>query len=73
MEIPPELSDGPYPQRVQTLAECMSETLDYTSGPSTTELMQLVLNATRSTDTELALMAGELVDHMCATFARNNA
>ncbi|MFP5467914.1 MAG: hypothetical protein ACLGG8_10375 [Gammaproteobacteria bacterium] len=58
------------PKRAQTLAEVMNEVTDYGNGPSLTELMQLVLNATKSSDTDLALMAGDLVERMGAAYAR---
>lgn len=61
------------PQRVQTMTECMSESLDYSTGPSMVEAMQLILNATRSTDAELAKMAANLVDRMGAAYARMNS
>lgn len=64
---------GNLPQRRQTMTECMSESLDYSTGPSMTEAMQLILNATRSTDAELAQMAANLVDRMGAAFARMNS
>ena len=60
-------------KRVQTLAECMAESLDYGNGPTMVEAMQLILNATRSTDADLALQAGDLVDRMGAAFARMNS
>ena len=61
------------PQRVQTMTEVMSESLDYSTGPSMTEAMQLILNACRSTDAELAQQAANLVDRMGAAFARMNS
>jgi len=61
------------PQRVRTMTECMNETLDYGKGPSVTEAMQLILNACRSTDAELAQQAANLVDRMGAAFARMNS
>ena len=65
--------DANLPQRMQTLTECMFETLDYSTGPSMTEAMQLILNATRSTDAELAQQAANLIDRMGAAFARMNS
>ena len=60
------------PKRQQTIAECMTESLDYGNGPSMTEAMQLILAATRSTDTDLALLAGDLVERMARSFATQN-
>jgi hypothetical protein len=57
----------------QRTTEVMVESLDYGNGPTMTEAMQLILNATRSTDTDLALLAGDLVDRMGAAFARMNS
>lgn len=60
------------PKRVQTLAEVMVESLDYRDGPSMTEAMHLILAATKSSDTDLALLAGDLVERMGASFALHN-
>jgi hypothetical protein len=61
------------PKRMQTMTEVMYESLDYSTGPSITEAMQLILNACRSTDAELAQQAANLVDRMGAAFARMNS
>lgn len=61
------------PKRAQTLAQLMFESLDYGSGPSMTEAMHLLLAAAHSTDTDLALLAGDLLDRMGAAFAEQNS
>jgi hypothetical protein len=61
------------PKRYQTMTEVMYEALDYSTGPSLTEAMQLILNACRSTDADLAQQAANLVDRMGAAFARMNS
>jgi hypothetical protein len=61
------------PKRAQTLTEIMAESLDYSDGPTMVEAMQLILNATRSTDADLAQQAANLVDRMGAAFARMNS
>lgn len=65
-------TDKNLPKRAQTLAEVMVQSLDYSDGPSMTEAMHLILAATKSTDTDLAVLAGELVERMGASFAINN-
>lgn len=52
------------PKRAQTLAEIMFDATDIPAGPTMTEVMQLVLNACKSTDFDLAMQAGELRDRM---------
>lgn len=59
-------------KRAQTLTELMVESLDYGDGPSMVEAMHLILAATKSSDTDLALLAGDLVERMGASFALHN-
>lgn len=59
-------------KRCQTMAELMVESLDYGDGPSMVEAMHLILAATKSSDTDLALLAGDLVERMGASFALHN-
>lgn len=70
----PRPAGAPMPQRVQALAEVLEEALDYASGPSKTELMQLLLNVAHSADVVNAPMqARALLERMADTFATNNA
>lgn len=57
-------------KRAQTMTELMVESLDYSDGPSMVEAMHLILAATKSSDTDLALMAGDLVERMGKAYAR---
>lgn len=59
-------------KRAQTLTELMVESLEYGNGPSMVEAMHLILAATKSSDTDLALLAGDLVERMGASFALHN-
>lgn len=59
------------PQRYQTLAECMGESLDYTDGPASIELYQLLLNAAAGADVQA--QANELLGRMAVVFAKFNA
>ena len=59
------------PKRCQTLAECMGESLDYTDGPASIELYQLLLNAAAGADVQA--QANELLGRMSVTFAKFNA
>lgn len=61
------------PRRYQTVAEVMQESLDYSSGPSMTEAMQLILNVAYGTDLVNApAQARALLDRMATTFATYN-
>ena len=55
----------------QTLAECMGDTLDYTDGPASIELYQLLLNAAAGADVQA--QANELLGRMAVVFAKFNA
>jgi hypothetical protein len=59
------------PFRAQTLAEVLNDSLDYTNGPNMTEVMQLLLNARTSTDVQIAVQAGDLLDRMAASWANH--
>lgn len=65
-------TDKDLPKRAPALTECMSESLDYSDGPSMTEAMQLILNAARCSDDELSAQARRLLERMCETFAYHN-
>lgn len=61
------------PRRYQTVAEVMQESLDYSSGPSMTEAMQLILNVAYGTDLVNApAQARALLSRMATTFAAYN-
>ena len=59
------------PKRYQTLAECMGDTLDYTDGPASIELYQLLLNAAAGADVQA--QANELLGRMAVVFAKFHA
>ena len=59
------------PKRYQTHAECMGDSLDYTDGPASIELYQLLLNAAAGADVQA--QANELLGRMAAVFAKFNA
>ena len=61
-------TDKNLPMRFQTMAEVMYGQLDSPSQTFATESMQLLLNAARSTDADLALQAGALLERMAAYF-----
>ena len=67
-----QLTTARLPKRAQTLTELMIESLAYGDGPSMVEAMHLILAATKSSDTDLALLAGDLVERMGASFALQN-
>ena len=61
------------PKRVQTLTEVMQESLDYPSGPSMTEAMQLLLNVAYGADLVNApAQARRLIERMASTWAAQN-
>ena len=60
------------PKRYQTLAECMGESIDYTDGPASIELYQLLLNAAAGA-ADVQAQANELLGRMAVTFAKFNA
>ena len=59
------------PKRYQTLAECMGEALDYTDGPASIELYQLLLNA--AAGMPVKEMAENMIKRMADKFAELNA
>jgi hypothetical protein len=71
----PRLAGEPSPKRVQTLAEALDESTDYPSGPSKTELYQLVLNLAFGTECQavLAQQGRQLLARAANTFAVHNA
>jgi hypothetical protein len=61
------------PKRVQLLTEVMQESLDYPSGPSMTEAMQLLLNVAYGTDpVAVQDQAKRLIERMATTWASQN-
>lgn len=61
------------PQRHQTIAEVMTDALDYTDGPSLCEVMQLVLNVAHGSDlVNTQAQARELLGRMAAKWAHFN-
>jgi hypothetical protein len=62
----------PMPKRMQTMTEVLEESLDY-DGPTTSEVMQLLLNVAYGTDVVNAPeQARDLLNRMAATFAKFN-
>ena len=59
------------PQRVRTVSEVMEESLDYTGGPDSVELHQLLLNA--AAGMPVKEMAENLLKRMAVVFAKFNA
>lgn len=64
-------TDKNLPTRFQTLAEVMYSQLDSPRQTFATEVMQLVLNASRCTDVDLALQASALMERMAAHFSQD--
>jgi hypothetical protein len=61
------------PSRLQTLGEIMQDSLDFGTGPTTTELMQLVLNVAHGTDLVNApAQARALLGRMAESFGNQN-
>ena len=58
------------PKRYQTLAECMGDTLDFTGGPASVELHQLLLNA--AAGAPVKELAENLLKRMADKFAEMN-
>ena len=59
------------PKRYQTLAECMGDTLDYTDGPASIELHQLLLNAAAGADVraQATALLARLADGFASQYA----
>jgi hypothetical protein len=70
----PRAVGAPMPKRMQTLAECMTDSLDLGNGPSTTEVMQLVLILAFSSDAQAnqSRRARQLLASMANNWAENN-
>lgn len=65
---------GATPKRYQSLAEVMYDSLDFGTGPTTTELMQLVLNVAHGTDLVNApAQARALLGRMAESFGNQNS
>jgi len=61
------------PKRVQTLTEVLTEALDYQTGPSMEELMQLLLNVAFNEDlVNQPAQARSLLTRMASTWAAQN-
>lgn len=58
------------PQRHYQLHEVMSDSLDFRSGPQMSDAMQIVLNAAKSSDVNLAKQAKTLIHQMAVTWAK---
>ena len=67
----PVSTEAGYVYRAMTLAEILDESLDMRNAPGTTELMQVVMNASRSTDAVLSAQATDLLDKLAAAWANN--
>jgi hypothetical protein len=63
----------PQPQRIPELHEVLMDSLDYTHGPNTAELMQLLLNVAHGDAAAAPEQARKLLDRMASTWARFNA
>lgn len=61
-----------HPKRLQRLSELMTESLDCVGGPSSAELMQLILDAAKSSDAAIAKRCADLLGRMGQTFAEHN-
>lgn len=75
-EFAPLVQDhGSRSKRVQTFAEVMAESLDYTNGPTMTEAMQLILNAAYGnlSPEVVSAQARDLLDRMGPAYARVHA
>jgi hypothetical protein len=59
-------------KRVRTLAECMSESLDYGKGPKMAEAMQLLLDVANGSDESTTAKARRLLERMAESFAYFN-
>lgn len=70
----PRAAGAPMPMRKQTLAEVLEESLDYGSGPSKTELMQLALSLAFSSECHAnqSQRARQLLVSMADAWARHN-
>lgn len=66
---------GSRSKRVQTFAEVMAESLDYTNGPTMTEAMQLILNAAYGnlSPEVVKAQARDMVERMGNAYARVHA
>lgn len=71
----PRAVGAPMPQRTQTLAEVMVDSLDYIGDPNMTQAMQLILNLAFGNDCQanLARRARELLAEMAAAHASEHA
>lgn len=61
------------PRRRVTVAEAFDESMDFTGGPTSGDLVKLLACAVRSTDPMLALAARQLIERCAAVYASHNA
>jgi hypothetical protein len=63
----------PQPQRIPALHEVLTDSLDYTTGPQMSEVMQILLNVAHGDAGKAPEQARVLLDRMASTWARYNA
>jgi hypothetical protein len=69
----PHKFGAPRRQRTQALHEVLMDSLDHTSGPTTAELMQLLLTVAHGDAAAAPAQARALLDRMARTWAKFNA
>lgn len=62
-----------YPRRRMTVAEMLSDSLDYGNGPDMGDVVKVLSFALKSSDPMVALAATQLVQRCGAKFAEHNA
>jgi hypothetical protein len=63
----------PQPQRIPALHEVLTDSLDYTTGPQMSEVMQLLLDVAHGDAAAAPEQARALLDRMTRTWANYNA
>jgi hypothetical protein len=66
-------SDPEAPHRACTVAESLQDALDYTDGPSLSDVVKLISLAMRSDDKAVSIAARALVHRAALKFAEHNA
>jgi len=66
-------TDDNLPQRRYTVSECLQDALDYSNGPSLSDVVKLLAVAMRSTDPIVSLAAKQLVERAATKYAEMNA
>ena len=61
-----------FPRRAYTVAECLQDALDYSKGPSLTEVVKVLSLAMKGTDPVVAFAARQLVERAAAKWAAQN-